>query len=338
MNGTADKNPRDEAIKWFVRMHDDQRTAADERAFERWLGEEPAHEEQYERLKRIWKDVGGTADAHQVTRLRANARIESRSRAPSLSRLRRVAAAAVIGGAVATLALLGYPYVPIDRSYETAVGERRTIVLPDGSELTLNTDTQIRVSYDFGLRKIDLEQGQALFKVASNRWRPFLVDAGDRTIRAIGTEFDVYRKAGEVRVALIEGKISITPDALPPQIVASPQPQSHVEEIVLTAGRSVSITPAGAVETPAERIDEATAWLQGQLVFNDQPLGEAVAEINRYSTRKIVVVDEGLAELRVTGVFSTDRVDSFLEAVRLSLPVVVQRASDDTLLIVAAGD
>lgn len=359
-----------EVIRWFARMRDDHRAPEDEAGLERWLAEDPAHERQYRRLEGLWEDLDAVRHDARLKALRAQTLEECRmtaaaSTARASRRMGRARTAAVLAASVAGLLFVwiaGHPYLPIERTYETEVGDRQSVLLPDGSEITLNTDTRVRVRYGLRTRDVALERGQARFDVAHNSWRPFLVDAGSRTIRAVGTEFDVYRDEDEVRVALIEGKIAVTgAEPLRPGLAERGSPSGSDEragirapaiqrnasrsahesqpasgEILLTAGQSLAFTSTGTAAAPPAPIEEATAWIHGRLIFNDRPLSEAVSEVNRYSTRKIVVLDGDLATMRVTGVFATDRVDTFLEAVQSSLPIVIQRASGDTFVIAAA--
>lgn len=358
MSAGTEKRTPSEVVRWFARMRDDRRAPEDEAGFERWLAEDPGHERQYRRLQGLWEDLDAACHDARMQTLRAQAHDECRTKAAAGTacaprRMGKARAAAVLAASVAGLLfawIAGQPYLPIERAYETEIGEQHSVLLPDGSEITLNTDTRVRVRYGLRSRDIALERGQARFNVARNPWRPFLVDAGSRTIRAVGTEFDVYRDQDEVRVALIEGRIAVTAAApirpgtgkrmgarLPATetnaAVRTRESRPGSDEIVLAAGQSLSFTSKGIAAAPPAPIEEATAWVDGRLIFNDRPLSEAVSEVNRYSTRKIVVVDGDLATMRVTGVFATDRVDTFLEAVRSSLPIVVQRASDETIVI-----
>ncbi|MBL8271062.1 FecR family protein [Steroidobacter sp.] len=330
-----------EAARWFARMHDDERTPADEARFDEWLARDPGNERAYQRLEALWGAVESTRNAAPIREARARAVEESQHSAQlSAAAGRRrggwfIAAAAVVAtvGVVAVQVML-----PADVVYRTAVGDRRTIQLSDGSQLILNTDTVATVRYRLTSRTVQLERGQAHFDVAHSTLRPFLVDAGRGVIRAIGTRFEVYRQADEVQVKLLEGRIEVTPAAETRRadVAAGTTLSNQPARIEMTAGQQTALSASGMAPLTAVNVPVATAWLDGKLVFNDVRLQEAVAEINRYSTQKIYVLDGGLAEFRVSGVFRTDRADAFISAVSTSLPILVQPAADGAVLLAPA--
>lgn len=330
-----------EAARWFARMHDDERTPADEVRFKEWLAQDPVNERAYQRLKGLWGALESTRDVAPIRAARARALEDSQQSAHLLhTAARRRGAWLIAAAVVAAVGVIAIQSsLPRDVVYRTAIGDRRTIQLSDGSQLTLNTDTVATVRYRLTSRTVELERGQALFDVAHSSLRPFLVDGGRGVIRAIGTRFEVYRHADELQVTLLQGRIEVTPTigSQPVDAEASASGGSRPARMQLTAGQKTSLSPSGIAPLTKVNVPVATAWLDGKLVLNDIPLQEAVAEINRYSTRKIYVLDAALADLRVSGVFRTDRADAFIAAVSKSLPVVVQPAADGALLIAPAN-
>jgi transmembrane sensor len=331
-----------EAARWFARMHDDQRTSAEEAELHRWLAQDPENERAYQRLETLWAGVEQVRNEPAVKAARAQALEESRH---AMWQRVEVPRWKLLGTAAAIVALavglfFARPYVPIDRVYQTGVGDRRTFQLVDGSELTLNTDSIARVHYEFGQRIVDLERGQAHFKVAHSALRPFLVNAGRGVIRAIGTEFDVYRWRDEVKVTLVEGRIEVI--SAMPSLQGTATTETPASDEVsaaqstrteMVAGQALSLSARGVSALAPANLSRATAWLEGKLIFDNERLEDAVAEMNRYSASRIVVLDRELAELRVNGVFRTDGAAAFVEAVGSTLPVKVERASDGTLVI-----
>jgi transmembrane sensor len=321
-------------------MHDDQRTSAEEAELNRWLAQDPENERAYQRLEALWAGVEQVRNEPAVKAARAQALEESRH---ATWRQGHALRWKLLGTAAAVIALavgisFARPYVPIERAYQTGVGDRRTFQLVDGSELTLNTDSSARVHYEFGRRVVDLERGQAHFKVAHSALRPFLVNAGRGVIRAIGTEFDVYRSRDEVTVTLVEGRIEVTSAVLSQNGTAETPATDAVRaaqptRMELSAGQALSLSAKGVSSLTPANIPRATAWLDGKLIFDNERLEDAVAEMNRYSTSRIVVLDRELAQLRVNGVFRTDGAAAFVEAVGSTLPVTVERASDGTLVM-----
>lgn len=336
------------AAQWFARMQDSERTACDEADFQRWLAQDPANERAYRRLENLWANLTRVHDAPRIQQAREAAVAEARHSAQTLAGAARRRGlgwlAGIAASAVVALAMVANQVLVQENVYETTVGDRRTIQLADGSELTLNTDSRVAVHYGWRGRNVSLERGQARFKVAHSVLRPFWVDAGRGRIRSIGTEFDVYRQADQVHVALLEGRIQVTsleapssgrgPRAAGKQPAAAAGTGAAAPQVLdMTAGQQTSLSAQGFA--PVRHIDaaQATAWLDGKLVFDDVRLLDAVEDVNRYSTRKIHVLDAGLGDLRVNGVFRTDRADAFIEAVRRSLPVTIQPTADGSLVI-----
>lgn len=333
--------PKDAAY-WFARMHDDERTPADEARFDEWLAQDPANEYAYQRLEMIWGSLDATRNAAPVVEARRRA-VEVSKQSSQLSevsaRRRKVWSISAAAAAIAVVAVISVQSVLFsDAVYRTAVGDRRTIQLSDGSQLILNTDSVATVRYRWTSRTVELERGQAYFDVAHSAIRPFRVDAGRGVVRAIGTRFEVYRHADEVQVKLLQGRIEVTPSVELQHAdgggTASSNPPAATLE--LTAGQQTTLSAGGVAPLTEVNVPVATAWLDGKLVFNDVRLQDAVAEVNRYSTRKIYVLDASLVDFRVSGVFRSDRADAFITAVSTSLPVIVQPAANGALLIAPA--
>ncbi|UZK67322.1 FecR family protein [Sphingomonas sp. M1-B02] len=237
-----------------------------------------------------------------------------------------VLAAAACVAAVAPLALwqlAGNPIAPPAQQalvYRTAPGKRLTVALPDGSRLTLNTASRVRVAYSDNERRLELDQGQGLFEVAKDAKRPFRVSSGGQTVTAHGTVFDVRHAADAVQVALVEGKVSVAAAG-----TARAAPVLLRPDDVLTAtakGVSVRHMPG--------RAEALASWTTGRLVFMDETLANAVAEMNRYGSSRIVVADSRAAQMRISGSFRIGDVRPFLEMLELGFPVRVERSADGT--------
>jgi transmembrane sensor len=201
-------------------------------------------------------------------------------------------------------------------TYTTAVGQQRTVKLSDGSTVELNSRSTLRVRFSKGERDVDLLEGQVLFHVAKDHARPFIVASDGMLVRAVGTQFDVYRKTEGTVVTVLEGRVAVTTASL--NTVASPNGSStpvvadFLELITardtafLSAGEQVTLTPAVAPKPVRANVSAATAWTQHQLVLESKPLREVAEEFNRYSARKLIVEDSSSYPLRLSGVFSTD--------------------------------
>lgn len=213
--------------------------------------------------------------------------------------------------------------------YATQVGRRSTVRLDDGSTVVLNTGSAVEVAFDSDRRAIRLLRGQALFEVAKNKDWPFVVTAGDQKVTAVGTAFDVRLDGAKVKVVLVEGKVRVEP--VKPEGLARFAPRlaarsmSQGELLVAAAGAAPTVTTAD--------VAQAVAWRQGQVVFRDETLGHAVAEMNRYAQRPIILADARLADLKVSGVFAIERPENFVAAVTTFYPVeAIQRPAGATVL------
>jgi transmembrane sensor len=172
-----------------------------------------------------------------------------------------------------------------------------------------------------------LEQGEAHFKVTHNALRPFRVEAGNGVIRDLGTEFDVYKRPDAVQITLIEGKVDVG------DLRGAVSGAQSAKSVELNAGEQISVIDGGLSQVGRANIPKATAWLQGLLIFDQERLADAVAEVNRYSAVKLLVVDPRLADLRISGVFHTGNTQSFLNALRASFAIGSAPAPDGTLML-----
>jgi transmembrane sensor len=215
---------------------------------------------------------------------------------------------------------------PAQDTYRTAVGERREIVLTDGSVVLLNTDTELTASYSMRSRSIQLDHGEALFKVEPSA-KPFTVEASGTRTRALGTEFDVRSDTGGVAVTLYKGSVLVSPGTA----------GGHAEEGVrLAPGERVTV--AAGTEPVLGKVDleAATSWRDGIVRFNGTPLKEAVEEMNRYSATPIRVEDAALASERISGSFPAGEQEAFAESLALTLPLGVEHEHDAIVLVPAS--
>lgn len=220
--------------------------------------------------------------------------------------------------------------LPSPAVYTTQKGKRRTVTLDDASVMTLDTETAVQVAYSVDRRDVTLLQGQAFFRVAKDKRRPFVVLAGDRRVTAIGTAFDVRMDRGRVRVALIEGRVTVEPLQLTG--LARFVPALATER--LNAGEELVATANGAVSIGAADVERASRWQQDQVIFRDDTLETAVAEMNRYSTTPIVVEDPKIGNLRISGVFGTYAQDNFLAAVTTYFPLATEHRPSGSVVLV----
>lgn len=271
-------------------------------ALEAWLAETPEHAAAFERANAVWAILPRAA-SHRPDEVA----LQSPPRRPVARTFTRPVIAA-IAACLSLLAGLGVLWWSLADAgaYATRVGEQRVATLQDGSRIALNTDSQVDVRFDSGRRRIELDRGEAMFEVAHDAERPFIVIAGDTRVVALGTVFTVRRTRDDVVVTLIKGRVAVSHQG------ARDTPAADAV-VTLRPGEKLTESVNGPSRIEPESIERATAWRRGQTVFQDTPLGLAVAELNRYGGPPIVVDDPRLAALPISGVFATNASD-FAEA------------------------
>ncbi|MCY4014179.1 MAG: FecR domain-containing protein [Gammaproteobacteria bacterium] len=341
----AKRSVEETAAYWVMRLEAPGCTPADRAAFEKWRSGHPSHADACARTRHalaiVDQHVGGT----ELTAL--GERVFAETHRSRRGLLRPVA----LGLAAACTVVLALAVVVLNvgerrsaeaSSFETAVGERSTVTLPDDSIVTLNTDTLVEVRFndDSAVRRLALLRGQAHFEVAHDP-RPFEVLADGRRIVALGTAFDI-RIDGErgVLVTLVEGLVAVDVDeihgatSVPAPGDDSPGATQPLRT-VLNAGEQLIAGPDAPPMVLAVDPAEVVGWRYGQLVFRDDPLRYVVKEINRYSVRKLVVDrDDRLDAIRIGGVFKSGSPDSFVAAVEELYPVEARRIAIDRTVLV----
>ncbi len=308
-----------EASEWIVSLdRDGPIDPKQARALRAWMQRSPRHHEEITRLALLW----GRMDA-----------LATLMRAPAKASRRSVTARAAMAAAVLLAVALAWPVWQYSQSqtgiaYHTQVGEQRRVLLPDGSTLLLNTDSQARVLFTEAERRIALDSGQAHFEVTPDPSRPFVVDAGQGTVRAVGTAFSVYRQGSVVDVAVTEGKVEVRP--------RSPVFSTHpaTAPITLHAQQRTRIDQAPTTVrsmSPAQQ-EQELGWQQGVLVFQGETLAQVLDEMGRYSHQRIELADPKLAQLRIGGRFDAGRTDSLLKALHEGFGIQSRREADRVLL------
>jgi len=193
-------------------------------------------------------------------------------------------------------------------TYRTEIGEQRSIRLEDGSTVDMNSRTVIRVKYRNHRRNVDIRQGQALFKVVADSNRPFVVESNGTTVRAVGTQFDVYRKALGMVVTVVEGSVMVRPRG----IASGPE-----SGLLLAADEQMSVMPNVVPHVEKGAAATATAWTRGKIVFSRASLVEVAEEFNRYSTRRLVIEDPAADDFHLSGVFSSSDPTSIVNFLRM---------------------
>jgi transmembrane sensor len=316
-----------EASEWFIDFRAGDVDGEARSRFLEWLRRSPEHIQAYLEVSGAWSDLPNSNAAGKVdiASLIARARNESDviplspvsprlPPAPSAAKMRafgtlpraRVLAAA----ALALLASIAAIFLWIDRgtarSYSTGIGEQRTIQLVDGSTVELNAGSRVEVRLTDRRRDVALIQGQALFRVAKDQHRPFIVRVGEAQVRAVGTEFDVYKKNTETVVTVVEGRVE----------TYSGSDGAGASAIVLSAGEQLTVLPHTVTKPTRADTAAATAWVQKRLIFDEMPLSEVAEEFNRYNRRPLAIDDPELRSLKISGVYSSTDPTSLINFLR----------------------
>ncbi len=317
------------AAAWDARLRGAKMTERDHRDFQDWLHQDPEHQLAYDRLQGTLRLLRTHVDLPELSALRDEARnsVGASKRRRLVSMLAMAASVAIISLFVALPQSDRSPTILAElqgeQIYATTPHERTRVTLADGSLVTLDSGTRMAVRLRSDRRDVTLLSGRALFKVAKDHDRPFTVKAGNRTITALGTVFDVRVSPRELRVTLAEGLVAVRPAAAgrqAPQQILQPR-----QQLVALAG-------ASAPMLRTVDIQNALAWADRQFFFEDEPLASAAEEINR-SGDMTIIVDPQVAGLRINGMFRVSDEAAFARALTLALPVDVRRDGQGRLLV-----
>jgi transmembrane sensor len=289
-----------QAAQWLERRGREDWSADDQAQFDAWFAHASAHRIAYLRVEAAW------ARAHRLGALRRPGRGSEWLAAAAGLPLAKIAAAVVFLSAIAVGSAV-YFKPPPQKVYATAIGERKTLTLADGTKIELNTDTRLRMAADKTGRTVWLDKGEAYFQVRHDAAHPFTVMAGGHRVTDLGTKFLVRTDAKKLQVSLVEGSIRF--DA----------PDGRMREpLLLSPGDSVTAKQNTIVVTrnsPREMAKDM-GWRHGVLVFDNTTLADAAAEFNRYNREKIVIADPKVAALRIDGTFPDENLAVFARAAR----------------------
>lgn len=335
-----------EANEWLVRLHDPESRPGEQAAFGAWLRQSPVHVREYLRAEAVWSamaeidsgkgtDIQALLDTRQDNVVPIDRQMVTGAAHAKPLRTRRwalgtaVAAALVIAGG-------GTWYLEMTDSvrYVTGVGEQRRVVLDDGSVVEMNTQTEITVYMNESGRYVDLESGEALFTVAKNVERPFIVDGELATVRALGTQFNVYRQTDRVVVTVLEGRVAVEKAAAMhgERMQDANVKSSEQEHVELGQGYQARVAQ-GSIQKSEAKIAPTIAWRERRLIFDDQPLSAVVREFNRYNRRQLVINDPALASLRISAVFNADQPDALVRFLQQNMEIESEATGGRRLVI-----
>ncbi len=326
-----------EATGWLVDFREGCVDAAGSRRFSDWLRRSPDHIQAYMEAAALWGDIPklaagmdvnveaivaqACAQSNVTALIGADSRVRADFSAPSgnhADRIRTTLRRWTLAAAVMTVAiisgLIAWREVGRGSVYLTGIGEQRVIALPDGSAIELGARSRVRVDFTDRERDVELLAGQALFSVAKDPARPFIVAANVTRVRAVGTQFDVDRRTSGTTVTVLEGRVAVSA-SLRSSRRARPSQGSGQTAILVAAGEQLTLPDAIDAEEPHPHgVETLTgAELLGHtLTFDDAPLSDVVEEFNRYNEKQIVLADPALGSLRISGVFAATKPSSLL--------------------------
>jgi len=338
------------AAHWWELLDSDDASSSDQREFGEWVAKSPERVEAFLQTARLVKAAKSTGikwprtSAEVLIRdAKASATtvlpfLSARPAGPAAgdearhprSRFAWAAAAVLLLGVALTLFLLETP-----KEFSTALGEQRSVLLTDGSRMTLNTASLVEVKINKSRREILLLHGEALFEVSHDATRPFVVRAGNAVLKDVGTLFNVNMRANSTTVTVVDGKVDVESAAgANSGTQTGGEAGNTVDPLILAANEQVIVTPTGVgVRQQRVNVASSVAWTQRQLMFEHRPLSEVAEEFNRYNKERIEIDSADLKRQEVTGVFEAKDPRSFLEFLS-SIPGVEIRKNGNGLHVV----
>ena len=328
----AGMTPDEAAAAWAVRLGEVPIAAGDDKSFRSWLENDPAHVDAWAAAMRAW----GCLDNPEVAGNDALAALRSDAIDAGPERLRRWGRFAAIAATLLAIAgsaafLMQAPNgdgakpdmlaVRGPADFEAGKGQAAYYRLPDRSRVSLEPDSAIDLVFTADRRSVRLLRGEAVFLVSSNAQRPFSVEAADHRIVALGTRFAVALSEGNLRVRLLEGRVSVG------------VPESGAQPVVMREGQELVSRGGSAVVQSMEAPPGAAKLPKDVIIFDNDTLAEAAAELNKSSERRLIVLNPRVAKLRVSGRFLTGDVERFAHVVTEIHPVRVARGGDGTVEI-----
>jgi len=305
----------EEASQWVTLLHSGAATAAQRRAFARWLSADESHPRAYSEVEAFWRSLGPLRQDVEPELAAARAYLRQ-------AQLRRVFRPGLALAASLLLAVAATPFwrLWLDNGvYRTAKGEQAHIALSDGSRIDLNTDSELQVAYTWSRRKVTLARGEALFSVYHDPEKTFQVEVAKGLIRDIGTRFNVYRQGDRVSVTVLEGEVSVTAQGVSKNLIPNQQVRYDAE------GQLSSVV---GVDVAA-----ATAWQKRQMLFKGQPLSTVLEELGRYHDVTLQIADQRLRGLKVSGSFPSDNLPLALATMRSALPIKTESPEPGLIVI-----
>jgi len=305
-----------QASEWQVLINSGKATSQQQQAFEQWLAQSAEHRRAWRETQTAWQGLGQLSAA-DLQELKAFVLPPRAARLPFFRHLPYA-----FGALLLMLSVLIYRQPFWYADFYTAAGETIQITLSDSSALELDSGSAISVKYTGRLRRIVLHRGEAFFNVAADAARPFEVAVGEVEVRALGTAFDISREGQDMQVTVFEHAVRVTAGG------------ERVEQ--LPSGNTISFKDHHLGKAMPQNLQNIDSWRRHRLIFEDRPLEEVVAALNRYRSWPIMLLGERVKSLSVTGLFDTQDPDSALQAIEETLNIKIRRLPGGLVLLTAA--
>ena len=324
-----------QAARFVTQLESGLADSDQRRRLDNWLAADPAHREAFDDARRTWRETACLRELAELEPLDppTPARFDSAVLGRLLATPYR---AAVAGLVVVGLGILAYALLqPVDESlaYRTQIAEVRDVALADGTVLTLAPKTQLDVQFTATERRVTLKGGEAFFSVADNPGQPFVVESGDTTVRVLGTRFNVHKGVSGLTVTVAEGLVEVAKTSLVAQPGDSAEGQGALRRQLRAGEKVVSPQQGGLQNVQAIAADRVGAWRSGLLFYDGISLREVVADANRYSRQRIVIISDQLYDLKVIAAFRADQVGQMIAALEQNLPIVVEYHDSGHILL-----
>ena len=345
------------ASEWLTEAGNNGLTASQKAALADWLRESPVHVRELLQTTLIHQDLGklkispeqielwindAKAASQEPTRIALALEPTVRSRSGNGTRVasrgarspRGRLAAACLGAVLLATALV---FRWEEGRYSTALGEQRIVTLADGSVIELNTDSALKVRFSKHQRAIHMIKGEAFFRVAHDTTRPFVVSAGEASVKAVGTQFNVRMSNDATLVSVVEGTVEVrddTSDALAPAGPGSAVRVTTGEEATITQVRPQASKKRLAVaKITTSSAQRSASWTRGRVEFENTPLVDVLSEFQRYRDVRILIDDETIRQLRLTGSFDAHDPDSALAYIATLPGIAVEEVDAHTFRV-----
>jgi transmembrane sensor len=329
MSDNDDISRLTQAAVWRVRLAENDLEGCPE--LSAWLAADARNMTAWKRVQDDWGLFAEHASSPELLELRSRALTHAREAGQGRwvrSRRFAIAHRLAIAAGILILAVGGlFVWMRQPDVYATGAGERRVVTLADGSQVALDSRSEVSVRYSAQARELTLTKGQARFDVAHDIERPFSVTADGHKVIATGTSFNVDLFGPSLLVTLIEGRVVVSST---PQLVDPGQVDTSLARITLDVGEQVVFTPRAPPKVARVNLGQASAWENGEVMSDNDSLASVVERINRYAQHPVVIGDDQTAELRISGVFHTGDVEGFVNTIAAYLPVRAQQEADGT--------